>query len=235
MLVLFIITLSAFIQGLTSFGFSLIALPLLAGLLPFQQVIAMLIIYSLMLNLVMLFKLYRNVHLKLITMLIVGGVLGIPLGIWLLQHAEPILLKRIAGLLIIIVSLALLSGKRIVLKNPHKFYAPLGFLSGILQGSLSLSGPPIVLFLSNQDVDKAVFRANLTAFFTMMNLISIPGFVLKGMITGEVLVQTFTALPVLLIGLGGGMYLATRIDEAIFKRITLGLITLAGVMALVSK
>lgn len=235
MAVLMIITLSAFIQGLTSFGFSLIALPLLASLMPFKQVVAMLIIYSLMLNVVMLIKLYRHVHLKLIIMLIVGGILGIPLGIWLLQQISPLVLKRVAGLLIIIVSLALISGKRIVLKNPSQFYAPLGFLAGILQGSLSLSGPPIVLFLSNQDVDKTVFRANLTAFFTTMNLISIPGFMLKGIITSEIAYQTFFTMPVMLIGLGGGMYLATRINESVFKRITLGFITLAGVMALVAK
>jgi uncharacterized membrane protein YfcA len=234
MIISLMIAFSAFVQGITSFGFSLMALPLLALVLPVSQIVPMLVLYSILLNLIMLFQLYKFIHLELIITLLLGGLLGIPFGIWLLKHLDPVILRQLAGALIVCLSTFLLSGKRVVLKRPKHFYGPIGLVAGVLQGSLSLSGPPIVLFLSNQNVDKMTFRANLTAFFTAMNLVSIPGFLWSGLLTVTVLNQALASLPLMLLGLVVGLVVAKRLQENLFKQVALALMLLSGVMALLS-
>ncbi len=234
MLTGFIIAISALIQGVTSFGFSLVALPLLAFVMPFDQVVPLLVLFSLVLNAIMLSKLYRFVNIKLILMLILGGALGIPIGIYLLKVASPTLLKQMAGGIIVLVASVLISGKRLMLSKPEKYYGPLGLVAGVLQGALSLSGPPIVLFLSNQEVDKMTFRANLTAFFTAMNVISLPGFVISGVVSGPVVKLALTTLPMMVIGLILGMYLVQFLNEVWFKKASLTLMILSGFMAIIT-
>jgi uncharacterized membrane protein YfcA len=228
------ILLASAIQGMTSFGFSLVALPLLTILLPINVVVPILVLYSILLNMILLIKLYKHVHLKMITWLLFGGILGMPLGVILLKSMPAELLKLIAGIVIVIVGLLMLMGYRAHLKHPHKWYSVVGVVSGVLQGALSLSGPPVVLFLTNQDADKMTFRANLTAYFTLLNVISIPGFILSGVITVSVMTKAFTLLPFMLIGLMIGIFLSDKIDEKLFKKLTLLLMIVSGVAAIIT-
>lgn len=233
MLLGMIIAFSSFIQGVTSFGFSLIALPLLALILPFNEIVPLLVLFSLVLNLIMLSKLYKQVNLRLIFMLMLSGGVGIPIGIYLLNVVSPIILKQASGILIAIVAFILIKGKRFTLHRPERFYGPIGLLAGVLQGSLSLSGPPIVLFLSNQNVDKMTFRANLTAFFTMMNVISLPGFIFSGVVTDHVIKLALSTMPLMVLGLIIGMHFVKYLNEEIFKKASLSLMLLSGIMAFI--
>lgn len=202
--------------------------------MPMQEIVPLLVICSLVINLMMLSALFRHVKLKLISVLLIGGFFGIPVGIWLLGWLPGSYLKQIAGLLIILLSLFLFSGKRLHLKAPQRFYLPIGFVSGIMQGSLSLSGPPLVLFFSNEGIDKQSFRASLTAYFTAINVLTLPGFMLSGALNQAVWHASVLTLPGMMIGIWLGMRVANKLPEITFKKISLGLMAIAGVMALVS-
>jgi uncharacterized membrane protein YfcA len=101
-------------------------------------------------------------------------------------------------------------------------------LSGLLGGSTSLSGPPVILFFANQGVDKRRFRANLIAYFTLLNIGSIATFGLFGLLGREVAVATAWYLPALLAGSLCGMWVARRINDRVFRRVVLVLIALIG-------
>lgn len=229
-----VIMLAAAIQGMTSFGFSLVALPLLSLFLPLPQIVALLVMYSLGLNLILLVKLVKHIHIKMITMLLVGGVLGTPLGIMVLNIMDASLLKRTAGIAIVVIGLLLMKGWRMHLKQESHFYLPIGLVSGVMQGALSLSGPPLVLFLSNQNKDKMVFRANLTAYFTLLNAVTLPGFIMGGLVGPEILGLGLKYLPFMLAGLFFGMMMVSRIDDLKFKKMTLLLIVVSGLMAIIT-
>lgn len=229
-----IIVFSAFIQGVTSFGFSLVAIPLLAFWMPMQEIVPLLVILSLALNLMMLWSLYRHVVVGMISRLLIGGFLGIPLGIAILNWVPSGTLKQAAGAVILLVSLVLLSGKQFKIQTSKRVLLTLGGISGIMQGALSLSGPPLVLFLSNQGVEKNTFRANLTAYFTAMNVVSLPAFFMGGKIGPEVLATSAWALPGMLLGIYLGNHIANRLPEALFKRVALTLMCLAGAMAIIT-
>ncbi len=227
-----VIFIAAMTQGATSFGFSLIAVPLLGIMFPLQVAVPILMIYSLILNSVILYHIREHVQLKKIIVLVVSGMAGTPFGGYLLKALEENTLKLVVGIIIVIVAGVNISGYHIKMKNSKRSFIPVGFVSGLLNGSVSLGGPPIVLFLNNQKVEKQIFRSNLTLYFWMINLFSIPTYFFSGLITTEVVSYSLYLFPGLMIGTLIGIRMGNQVNERLFKRISMGLIMGMGILSI---
>lgn len=229
-----VILLAGMIQGLTSFGFSLISVPLLSIFMPLKIVVPVLIVFSLVLNSVILYKLRKHVNLKRIMYLIPAGILTTPLGTYLLLIINERSLKLGVGLIVTITAIMFWLGYKIKIKNEKLSLVSVGLMSGLLNGSVSLSGPPVILFLTNQGTEKQVFRANLTSYFFILNIITIPTYIYGGLITSEVLRYTLILFPALILGVILGIKGAERVDENLFKKLTLVLVVIMGILSIIS-
>ncbi|MTI66221.1 MAG: sulfite exporter TauE/SafE family protein [Firmicutes bacterium] len=231
-----IILISGLIQGMTSFGFSLLALPLLGLILPIKIVVPILVIYSLVINAIIIYKIREDVHLGRIKYLIIAGIISTPLGTYLLLILNENTLKVVIGIIISISAISMLKGYKINIESKREniSYIPVGLISGILNGSVSLSGPPVILFLANQGVKKQIFRANLTSYFLILNIITIPTYFFGGLITKDVINHTIILFPALIIGVLLGIKLGNKVDEKIFKKLTLILVISMGILSIIS-
>lgn len=224
-----VIMLAGIIQGSTSFGFSLLSVPLLSLIMiPLKLIVPMLILFSFIINSVILISLRKFVNIKRIRILIIAGILGTPLGTYILKVVDENLLTLVVGILVSLFALALFFKFRIKVKNEKLMFVPVGLLSGVLSGSVSISGPPVILFFANQNIEKMEFRANLTFYFLSLQLITIPMLIINELITVKVLENTLYLLPALITGLVVGMLIGKRINEKLFKRLTLILVILMG-------
>ena len=229
-----VIFLAGMIQGITSFGFSLLAVPLLGLFLPFKVVVPMLVIYSLFLNSVILVNVKKHINLKSISILIICGIIATPFGTYLLKVMDEEILQTSVGFIVAISGILFFFGYKVQVKREKLSYIPVGLLSGVLNGSVSLSGPPIILFLTNQGVEKQTFRANLTSYFWVLNLITIPTYFYSGLISSDVIKYTSYLFPGLLIGVLLGVRLGNKVDEKIFKKLTLILIIFMGILSIIT-
>lgn len=229
-----IILIGALIQGLAGFGFSQFAIPLLVLFIISDELIPIMVVLSLFLNIMMIHDLRKDVKVRRIWPLMLGGLFGIPIGTYLLMAANPNDLKILIGSLILIFGIAQLFEIRKQLKNERAAMAPIGFTGGVLQGSVSMSGPPVILFFSNQGFTKQEFRASLVAFFLFMNIATLPVYLYAGLLTGPVLTSTAILLPGMLVGTFIGTRLAHRVEEGMFKKSVLVLVIIFGCMSIVS-
>ena len=229
-----VILLAGSVQGLAGFGFSQFALPLLVLVMGSQELIPVMVVLSLFLNLFLVYELRKYVQLKRIWPLMLGGALGIPFGTYLLLIADTSVMKLFIGLVIIIFGLALLFEIRKTVKNEKLAMFPIGFAGGILNGSVSMSGPPLIIFFSNQEMGKQEFRANLIAFFMFINLVTLPVFLFAGLLTAEVITTSGILLPGMVLGAFVGSRLALKINELKFKKLTMFLIIIMGCLSLAS-
>jgi len=225
---------SAILQGLTGFGFSILAVPLITLFIPPKTAVPILLIYSMIINIVVLYSARKAVNLKKIWILLVAGIITMPLGTHLLVIMNENLLKIFIGSMILMFGILLLIGFRKQFANEKIAMLPVGMVSGLLGGSISISGPPIILFLSNQDVDKHTFRGNLAAYFFILNLFTIPVYYLNGLLTKVVWSYSLTFLPGLLIGVVVGNLLSHKIKDNHFKKITLILLIIMGLLSIIS-
>jgi hypothetical protein len=136
--------------------------------------------------------------------------------------------------MIIFFGILLLMGYRKQLKHEKLAMLPIGFISGLLSGSISISGPPIIIFLANNDLEKHSFRGNLALYFLILNIFTIPVFWLNGLFTDTVIFFTLRFLPGLLLGVILGNLLYHKVQEKHFRKFTLILLLIMGALAIVS-
>lgn len=213
--------LGSLLQGCTGFGFSLLAVPLLLFFFEGTLVIPLLVLLSLAMNGAVWIDCGSHLSRRTLGGLLLGGVAGLLPGLWILNLFPASALRLTAGLFVTASALALLLGFRRPL--PPRLWALLavGFASGLLNGSLSMSGPPVILFLANQGADKNVFRSTLAGYFLSLNVVTTVLFLAKGMITRPTMGLYFACLPALAAGTLLGIVLARRVPERLFRLLAL--------------
>jgi uncharacterized membrane protein YfcA len=83
------------------FGEALIAVPLLALFVPVEEVVPLATLISITVALIVVAQDWRKVHFRCAARLVISTTVGIPLGLWLLTAAPPIVVKALLGLVII--------------------------------------------------------------------------------------------------------------------------------------
>lgn len=225
---------ASFIQGVTGFGFALLAVPLLSYILPLKSIVPLVVFYSLVTNLFILKETRNDIKINEIRWVIIFGIIGIPAGVYFLKVIDVNILKILIGSLILITAIAMMQGFKIKMKNEVLSSGIAGFLSGFLNGSVSMSGPPVVIFLTNRGSDKDTFRANLTAYAIITNIITIGSFIISGVSGMENIGHLIYLFPGLLAGVFAGTFLVRKINEALFKNIVLVLIIITGVTTVIT-
>lgn len=228
-----IIVISSLVQGSVGFGFVLVSAPLLSLFIPLKTLVPLLVNLSLVINLMVIVSAMKDLVLREIWILIVMGIIGIPIGVYGLNTLSPYTLKMLIGVVILITSIAMLAGFKLKTKNKVYTYSFTGLLSGILNGSISMSGPPIVLFLANEGYEKDKFRANINAYFIITNIITVIVFSLNGLYTIEIFKYTGLQIISLIIGTLLGIRFSRRINEAVFKKLILLLLIITGLITII--
>lgn len=219
-------------QGCTGFGLALIAAPSLMFILPPTLVVPTVVVLSTLNTFIVAWDARRHVRFRMVGPLALGGFIGIPLGITALLHLPDALIKVFVGLFVTAFSLAMLRGWKKPLRHGDrpKVLIPVGIMSGFFGGSTSMGGPPVVLFLANQDTQKNIFRANVVTYFLTINIYSIALFTAIGQITWSLAGQLAVLIPAMLLGTYIGIRYAHRIPEQRFQRIAMGIVLAMGLL-----
>jgi uncharacterized membrane protein YfcA len=222
------------VKGLTGFGFALTAVATLVLIAPPSSVVPVVLLMNSLMNLFLVFGVRRDIQIRRMLPLVIASVTGLPLGTYILVVADADVLRIVIGLLILLFATALLLGFRIAVKRKRLSSGVVGAASGILTGSVSMAGPPVVLFLSNLGLQKRTFRANLVAYFLCINLAAIPLYYAGGLLTARVFRMFALLLPALALGGFTGAKLVNRVSERTFRRITLAIVMVAALMAIIT-
>ena len=166
--------------------------------------------------------------------MIVSGIIGMMIGTYFLVSLDTQIIELVIGVVTVLFTIASYMGLRWEITNTRLASIPVGFLSGLLGGAISISGPPIVLFFNNQQVEKKTFRANLIAYFFCLYLATVPAYFLGNLITVDLVFSSVLLVPVIFIGATVGIRLSRKVDETLFKRIALLLILVTGLMAILT-
>lgn len=219
------------VRGLTGFGLALVAVPFLSIIISPKVVVPVVVLQTVATNVPLVYRARADVQPRRIWPLVAGAIAGLPLGSALLVWASPDTLRLLIGTVVSLFALALMAGLRYKVRRERLAFLPVGFASGVLNGSSSLSGPPVILFFANQGVPPRIFRANILAFFFVSNLVAVGVFTLRGLFTSEVLITAASLFLPLAIGTAVGDVLAHRVRASAFRAITLVVVLGAGLTA----
>lgn len=209
------------------FGEALIAVPLFSLFLPIEVSVPLSVLMSIVVALTVVIQDHKEIHYSSAKWLIIFAALGIPFGLLILFYGNEFYIKIGLGLLIILYSLYALKGKNsFTLKKDNKSILFIcGFLSGVFGGAYGVNGPPLVVYGNLRKWDAQHFRATLQAYFLPAGIISLIGYILKGLINPLVLKYFLISLPAIIPAIFIGRYLNRRIKgNSFYQYVYYGLI-----------
>ena len=109
-----------------------------------------------------------------------------------------------------------------------------GFLSGVLNTSLSTNGPPLVFVLQGRHLEPPAFRGTISQVFAFSNVLGLTLFLAAGKVTAAGVLAAAVALPALILGQLAGTPLRRHVHGERFRWLVLALLTAAAVSAIVS-
>lgn len=227
-----IIFLAAFNQGLTGFGFALTSIPLLSMVVGIKEAIPLAALCGFVVNIYLTIQLKSHIDFSDIKFLILGSVMGIPLGVFFLAEADENLILKILAVIILLF----------VVINATPFIKPFnikngwgivfGFFSGVLGGAFNTNGPPILIYLYLKDWDKFKQKASITAFFIVASTLIVTSHAISGFTTTEVITHAGLALPFLIAGLLLGSFTFPKISSKLYRKLILLFLTTMSLVLL---
>ncbi|MGF1521403.1 MAG: sulfite exporter TauE/SafE family protein [Leptolyngbyaceae cyanobacterium] len=221
---------AAFVQGVTGFAFAMIAMGVLSGITSVQMVAPLVALAALTNHTVQYLRYRRAFDPTIVAQLLLGAVLGIPFGLLALRTLPETWMLVALGSIILAYSLYSLVGPRdgSLLQSNRWIYGA-GFLSGALNGSYNLPGPPVVIYASSQNWPQERFKGNLISFFWVNAVLVVIGHSLEERYSAQIIHQFLLAIPGILLGQYLGVSLSKHLNPPMFQKITAGILAMTGI------
>jgi len=229
-----IVFLAIFTQAIAGSGLALIAMPLLVGILEPLTAASLVALMAITTQLIMLARYRQSLQVNGLWRLMVGSLVGIPIGIYALsQLDERVILTALGLVLITYVVISLFTLPLPPFHNPNWGYG-FGFISGLLGGAYNTGGPPFVIYGLSQKWEPQHFKANLQLLLMVNSVSVVIAHFFAGHYTSEVLQNYLLALPMILLGALTGFWIDRYINEAVFRKIVLVVLLVIGLRMLLA-
>jgi len=235
--ILLIVFIASLIRSTFGFGEALVAVPLLALIIPVSVAAPLAVLLSTTIAAIVVVQDWHKIHLRSAAWLLTPTFAGIPLGIALLASTHPQLIK--AALALVIIAFAgyfLLGRKPPQLHNDtRRWMLVCGFLAGVLGGAYGMNGPPLVIYGAMRRWSPQHFRATLQGYFFPAGVVTLVGYWMRGLWTPAVTHDYLLSLPVLVPAILLGRWLNHRLHgESFLKYVYVGLVCLGAALLLQS-
>jgi uncharacterized protein len=230
-----ILALSSFTFGFAGFGFSLMAVPLLALALPLKEAIAIQFPLMAALSVYNAWHYGRATSFKGLWLFFACAFVSLPLGLFALnQWPEGFMKKGLAFFILASLAAGQLKWVRknhVILASSRLWEVFMGVLSGWFQGAYSTGGPPAVIYITGIADDPLKAKAFLGIYFSVLNvLMTTPAYVAGGLVTTDILIKSLLYSPAVIVFAALGMLLFSRVSNQGYRHGVNALLALTAVM-----
>lgn len=225
-----LIFLAAIVRGYSGFGFSLLAITSLSLFFPPAQVIPAIFMLEIAASLHLLPSIWRDVHWRSLAFLLVGTLIGTPIGVYALANVPAAPMTLALAIFVLLATLLLWRGFALAHMPNGAATLAVGTATGLANGAFGIGGPPVILFYFASPAGHAAGRASLIAFFIFTDATGLLFLAREGLVTGQSAVLALAFLPALAAGVWLGARSFKTADPTRFRKIVLAI--LAGLALL---
>ena len=234
LIALFAVAVGATIMGTVSFGMGLVVAPvLLLFLAPKAAIVTVNAIIPILLTFVLL-STWRHLQFSRLKGMAIGGILAVPLGVLVLESANPTILRITIGVAILGLGVLNLLNIRLPMANRTGSGLLVGFLTSLSITTLSIGGPLAASYIIAQQWHREQMRAALAFYFLCTYIVAFVLYCITGLVDNDTLLNIGILVPSLAVGFGLGAILARRMNEAVFRYAAIGVI-ITGSMVLLGQ
>lgn len=225
------VLLAAFVRGYSGFGFAALVISATSLVTNPLQAVPVVILCDILMTAQQLPGILPRIDWRRVATLLLGTLPGAPIGIAVLTAMGVDLARAVIATFVLVMCAVLWVGWSFRGRVGGAGHAGVGFLAGFANGA-GIGGLPVAAFLAAQPVVAPVFRATLIAYFTLMDLWSLPFLAAKGLITGDTVRAILVALPLMILGiaLGGRHFLRAAPEN--FRRFAILLLAALAFLGL---
>lgn len=232
------IMLAALLSSIGGFAFSAICGAMLFHLLPNPvQVVQIMIVCSIVNQAAMTWTLRRDIDWRLLPKYLAGGIAGVPLGVWVLLHADRTTYTPAFGVLLTAYGLWMILRRPVTLRVQHSALDMLsGFLSGITGGATGFPSSFLTVWVGFKGWDKRRQRALFQPFILITQLLALAAIALTKPAVGHgggIALTDLLYLPGSLLGTAIGMTLFRRLSDTQFTRVVNVMLLVCGLSYIV--
>ncbi len=226
-----VLLIAYFVRGITGFGSGLIAIPLLALILPLTIVVPMIGLLDYTASLSHGFTQRREIKWREILPLLPFTVIGVVTALYLFKQSDGAVLTKFLGIFILGYAIYSLSGHS-PKGHTSKLWSIIAGIGGGMVGTLfGTGGPFYVIYLQLRGLGKTPFRASVATIFLIDGASRIVGYTITGFYTRDTLILMLAGLPLMVIAMILGGRIHTNISQLMFKR-AIGVILIGSGIAL---
>jgi uncharacterized membrane protein YfcA len=219
---------AAFMQVLSGFGFALLSMPIMTLAVPVQQAVVISTLLGCLSTSWQAWHLRANAIRPLVKRLSLAAFAGMPLGLFILNVVSDKTLKLTLGIAVLVATALLMAHINLKHAGPA-LDVGVGFVSGVLNTSLSTNGPPLVFGLQARHLEADEFRATISMVFAFSNIVGIALFAIDGKFTTDGVKAALIALPAWFVGQALAWPIRRHVQGERFRTLVLSMLTIAGI------
>ena len=213
-------------------GIALVAVPLLALVIPPAQAAAIMLPILLVMDAIGVAAYRRLFDVAALEAMLPGALLGVAAGGLAFGLLSAASMRLIIGVIALafVASYAFGGAARQVAREPSASLAAVcGALSGFTSTLAHAGSPPAQIYLLPLRLDKTVFVATSVIFFAAVNLAKLVPYALLGQLGLTNLGTALVLTPLAALGMALGLRLHHRVDPATFYRLCYVFVAITGV------
>ncbi len=227
-----VVLLAGVVRGFTGFGFSAICVALLSFFVDPALIVPVILMMEVAASAWLMPNTWRDADYKWLMWMMIGLVLGTPVGVWMLSYLPAETTKLVLYGLLLVLGLAGYAQNRGILP---KFVAPVfvvGILFGVGNGLAGIAGLVAAVFMISSTMKDETMRASMIVLFFFADLYALfvgSGF---GLIERSQFVLLAVFLVPLVISISVGSWGFSRFGAGNYKNIALGLILIIATLGI---
>ena len=235
-LIIFTVFIASIIRGFNGFGFSATCISGFSFILPAIEIVPIILILEVFISIFMFPYIWNKIDWNFVFKLLIGIVIGSPIGLYLLKYLSPQTTHLYVCVIIIFFSMLLMKGysNQRINNNRSKIFT--GIVSGTLNGLTTLGGMPVALFLLVTSIQPAVIRGSLAALFFLTDVYAFILSFFGGIVDMITIYRTLPLIIILPIGVYVGDKFFVKSREALYRKVVfyfLILISIFGILRII--
>lgn len=230
---LLIVSAAALVFGTVSFGMGVVGTPPLLLFIDAKTAIVVINTHTVLISLLVLLSTWRHLDLRKSKGLLVGGMVGTPLGVLLLNVSEPGALRIVIGG--VIVLLGLLNLREI--EFPFATFPGSGMFFGFVTcfgvTAISIGGVVAAIYAIAQKWPAQTIRASLAFLFVLTGITQVVLYAFSGLYPAGTAVMVGVTAPAVLLGFGVAALLVGRLNERIFRYVVVAVVIFGGTVLII--
>ena len=215
------------------FGIGVASFPLLLLLLDPQTAVVVINTVSLFMFALVIWQTRRHIPARQVLPIAAAGLVGVPVGVFILRDADAAVLRIAIAALIIALTLLAAFNARWALPKSTLVGMCAGFVVSVMLNAFGVGGALMALAFLSRRLSPHALRGSLSLYFIVVEGAGVVGYGVGGLLTQERLLLIAAAVIPVALGFGLATVVLRRINEVMFRRLVIVAIVVTSMMVLV--